>query len=218
MDNASPKKEGRRERKRLETLRRIAETGLKLFIAQGYEGTTLEAIAEAAGISRRTFFYYFKSKEEVLLAWQGSGFLDGLRPAMLEESRHQAPLDAVRHCLLKLISRYETKESIIVDRLLRSTEALRARKQAIFIEMEEELFAAMRQLWPQPERRTTLRMVAMVSMGAMRLAVEDWRHAGAKRSLADYLTRYLKQAAVPSLERKATPAAPRRNPPTFLNG
>jgi AcrR family transcriptional regulator len=213
MDSASPKKEGRRERKRLETLRRIAETGLKLFIAHGYEGTTLEAIAEAAGISRRTFFYYFKSKEEVLLAWQGSGFVETLRPAMLEESPHQAPLDAVRHCLLKLISRYETKESIIVDRLLRSTEALRARKQAIFIEMEEALFAAMLQLWPQPQRRTTLRMVAMVSMGAMRLAVEDWRHAGAKRSLAEYLTRYLKQAAVPSLERKASPGAPRRTPP-----
>jgi len=213
MQDIATKNEGLRERKKRETLKRIAETGLKLFIAHGYEGTTLEAIAEAAGISRRTFFYYFKSKEEVLLAWQGSGFLDALRPAMLEESPRQAPLDAVRHCLLKLISRFETKESIIVDRLLRSTEALRARKQAIFIEMEEAPFAAMRELWPQPKRRTTLRMVAMVSMGAMRLAVEDWRQAGGKRSLADYLTRYLKQTAVPSRERKAMPGAHRRNPP-----
>jgi AcrR family transcriptional regulator len=212
MQDNSTKNEGLRERKKRETLQRIAETGLRLFIARGYEGTTLEAIAEAAGISRRTFFYYFKSKEEVLLAWQGSGFLDALRPAMLEESSRQAPFDAVRHCLLKLISRYETKESIIVDRLLRSTEALRARKQAIFIEMEEALFAAMRELWPQPQRRTILRMVAMVSMGAMRLAVDDWRQAGGKRSLADYLTRYLKQTAVPSLERKATAGAHRRNP------
>ena len=207
------KLEGRRARKRRETYDRIAAEALRLCVALGFERTTIDAIAEAADISRRTFFYYFKSKEEVLLAWQGSGFLDALRPAMLEESPRQAPLDAVRHCLLKLISRYETKESIIVDRLLRSTEALRARKQAIFIEMEEALFAAMRELWPQPQRRTTLRMVAMVSMGAMRLAVEDWRQAGGKRSLADYLTRYLKQTAVPSPERKATPGAPRRNPP-----
>src|SRR3984893_3079574 len=187
MDSASPKKEGRRERKRLETLRRIAETGLKLFIAHGYEGTTLEVIAEAAGISRRTFFYYFKSKEEVLLAWQGSGFVEALRPAMLEESPHQAPLDAVRHCLLKLISRYETKESIIVDRLLRSTEALRARKQAIFIEMEQALLGAMCELWPEPKRRASLQIVAMVSIGAMRLAMETWRQENGKRSLAKYL-------------------------------
>jgi AcrR family transcriptional regulator len=187
MDSASPKKEGRRERKRLETLRRIAETGLKLFIAHGYEGTTLEVIAEAAGISRRTFFYYFKSKEEVLLAWQGSGFVEALRPAMLEESPHQAPLDAVRHCLLKLISRYETKESIIVDRLLRSTEALRARKQAVYVDMEQALLGAMCELWPEPKRRTSLRIVAMISIGAMRLAMETWRQENGKRPLAKYL-------------------------------
>ena len=187
MDSASPKKEGRRERKRLETLRRIAETGLKLFIAHGYEGTTLEAIAEAAGISRRTFFYYFKSKEEVLLAWQGSGFVEALRPAMLEESPYQAPLDAVHHCLLKLISRYETKESIIVDRLLRSTEALRARKQAVYVDMEQALLGAMCELWPEPKRRASLRIVAMVSIGAMRLAMEIWRQENGKRSLAKYL-------------------------------
>ena len=187
MDSASPKKEGRREQKRLETLRRIAETGLRLFIAQGYEGTTLEAIAAAAGISRRTFFYYFKSKEEVLLAWQGSGFVQALRPTLLDESPDQTPFVAVRNCLSKLTSRYETKESIIVDRLMRSTEALRARKQASFVEMEEELFAAMCELWPQPKRRNTLRLVAMISMGALRLAIESWRQDSGKRPLAQYL-------------------------------
>jgi len=187
MDSASPKKEGRREQKRLETLRRIAETGLKLFIAHGYEGTTLEAIAEAAGISRRTFFYYFKSKEEVLLAWQGSGFAQALRPTLLDESPDQTPFVAVRNCLSKLAARYVTKDSIIVDRLLRSTEALRARKQAHFVEMEEALFAALGELWPQPKRRIALRLVAMVSMGALRLAIESWRQDNGKRPLAKYL-------------------------------
>ena len=187
MQDISTKNEGLRERKKRETLQRIAETGLKLFIARGYEGTTLEAIAEAAGISRRTFFYYFKSKEEVLLAWQGSGFLDALRPAMLEESPRQAPLDAVRHCLLKLISRFETKESIIVDRLLRSTEALRARKQAVYVDMEQALLGAMCELWPEPKRRASLQIVAMVSIGAMRLAMETWRQDNGKRPLAKYL-------------------------------
>ena len=47
---------------------------LKLFVKNSYDGTTLDAIAQAAGISRRTFFYYFKSKEDVLLAAHDSGF------------------------------------------------------------------------------------------------------------------------------------------------
>src|ERR1700732_5434867 len=128
MQDISTKNEGLRERKKRETLQRIAKTGLKLFIARGYEGTTLEAIAEAAGISRRTFFYYFKSKEEVLLAWQGRGVAQALRPPLLNESADQPPFVAVRNCLSKVAARYVTKDSIIVDRLLRSTEALRARK------------------------------------------------------------------------------------------
>ena len=68
MERESLAPEGWRERKRRETLQRIAEMGLKLFIANGYEATTLEAIAAASGISARTFFYYFKSKEDILLA------------------------------------------------------------------------------------------------------------------------------------------------------
>jgi AcrR family transcriptional regulator len=160
---------------------------LKLFIAHGYEGTTLDAIATAAGISRRTFFYYFKSKEDVLLAWQGSGFAEALRPTLLDESSNQAPFVAVRNCLSKLTARYVTKDSIIVDRLLQSTEALRARKQAHFVEMEEALFAALCELWPQPKRRVGLRLVAMISMGALRLAIESWRQDSGKRPLAKYL-------------------------------
>jgi AcrR family transcriptional regulator len=62
MKSAPAKKNGLRARKRRETRQRIAETGLKLFVRKGYDATTLEAIAAAAGISARTFFYYFKTK------------------------------------------------------------------------------------------------------------------------------------------------------------
>ena len=187
MNASTPKGESLRARKRRETLRRIAEVGFKLFIAKGYEATTLEMIAAEAGISRRTFFYYYKSKEEILHAWQGTGFVEALRPALLEESRDQAPLVAVRHCLLKLVSRFETKESIVVHRMLQSSETLRARKQASYIEMEQTVFDVLCLLYPQLRRRSALRIVAMVSIGALRLAMEAWRQEQAKRPLADYL-------------------------------
>ena len=64
------------------------------------------------------------SKEEILHAWQGKGLVAALQPAMLEESPDQAPLAAVRHCLLKLAARYEDKDSIVIDRLFQSTEGL----------------------------------------------------------------------------------------------
>jgi AcrR family transcriptional regulator len=187
MKGASERPQGLRERKRRETSARIVEKGLKLFVRNGYEATTLDAIATAAGISRRTFFYYFKSKEDVLLAAHDSGFREALRPAMREESPDRAPLEAVRNCLIKLASRYETKESVVFDRLMESTEALRARKEAVFVETEQILFEAMCELWPSPGRRDGLRLVAMVAMGTLRLALDKWKRNDAAHPLAYYL-------------------------------
>jgi AcrR family transcriptional regulator len=187
MKGASERPQGLRERKRRETSERIVEKGLKLFVKNGYEATTLDLIAQAAGISRRTFFYYFKAKEDVLLAAHDSGFREALRPMMLEQDPDQAPLEAVQKCLIKLASRYETKESVIFDRLMESTEALRARKEAVFVETERILFEAMCELWPSPRRRDGLRLVAMVAMGTLRLALEKWKQNDAAHALAVYL-------------------------------
>src|SRR6201996_8750680 len=129
MNNVEKPLTGLRERKRQQTLARIAETGLKLFIKNGYEATTLDAIAAASGISRRTFFYYLKSKEDVLLAHESGDIPQVLRPTFLEQSPDQSPINAARKTFLTLASRYMTTESVLADKILRSTETLRLRKE-----------------------------------------------------------------------------------------
>lgn len=178
--------ESLRERKRRETLQRITETGLELFLANGYEATTLDAVAVAAGISRRTFFSYFTSKEELLLAWQ-SGLADTCRAAVARETPEQAPIDAVRSALLKLCARYQNDEIIAIDRLMRSNPALMARKQAKYVEQEEAVREALIALWPDPARRAALGLVAMAAIGAMRLAVDAWSRDDGVRPIAAYL-------------------------------
>ena len=200
IDSEQPRPEGLRERKRRETRLRIATAGMRLFIANGFDGTTLDAVAAEAGIARRTFFSYFKSKEDILLAWQ-SGAWDALRADLLKESPDQAPLDVVRRALVKNIPSYASDEMIIIDRLLRSTESLRARKQAGYEGQEQALFAALCEVWRQPERRTALRLVAMVSIGAMRVALEAWSEHGGTRPVATYL-----QEAFASLTAEIQPA------------
>src|ERR1700759_4942414 len=118
MNNMEKTSNDLRERKRRMTLDRIAEVGLKLFAENGYEQTTLDAIAAASGISRRTFFYYLKSKEEVLLAHESGNFPQALRPTLLAQSPQQTPLEAARKTLVALASAYETKESILADQIL----------------------------------------------------------------------------------------------------
>jgi AcrR family transcriptional regulator len=55
-----------RDRKARETRARIARTALQLFIDQGYAETTVDQIAEAADVGRRTVFDHFSTKEAML--------------------------------------------------------------------------------------------------------------------------------------------------------
>ncbi|MBE2998641.1 TetR family transcriptional regulator [Nocardiopsis sp. HNM0947] len=58
---------GLRERKKAATRAAIRRQALALIREQGYEATTTEQIAEAAGVSASTFFRYFPTKEEAVL-------------------------------------------------------------------------------------------------------------------------------------------------------
>lgn len=57
---------GVRERKRAETRRAIVRAATALFLERGVARTSVDDIAAAAGIARRTFFLHFPSKEDVL--------------------------------------------------------------------------------------------------------------------------------------------------------
>lgn len=187
FDNAAGTVEGVRERKRRETRQRIAETGLRLFLANGYEHTTLDTIASQANISRRTFFLYFKSKEDVLFVWQSEGWYavwEDLRSVSPDEN----PLDAVRDVFLRHLAHHANDEMRAIDRLLRSSESLRARKQAAYEEYEHALFATLCEVWRQPQRRPALRMVAMACIGVVRLSLDVWNQQDTtNRTLTDVL-------------------------------
>lgn len=73
-----------RERKKERTRRTIRVEAFRLFREQGYSATTVEQIADAAEISPSTFFRYFPSKEQVVLA-------DDLDPIMIQKFQEQPP-------------------------------------------------------------------------------------------------------------------------------
>ncbi|WP_108260134.1 TetR/AcrR family transcriptional regulator [Mangrovicoccus ximenensis] len=67
-----------RERRRIETAREIQRATLRLATERGLDNVTTDAIAEAAGVSPRTFFNYYTNKEAASV---------GLPPPFSEEAR-----------------------------------------------------------------------------------------------------------------------------------
>ncbi len=60
---------GRRERKKAETQRHIVNCAMKLYRAEGFDNTTMEAIAEEADVAKRTLYSYFPAKEAIVSAF-----------------------------------------------------------------------------------------------------------------------------------------------------
>lgn len=117
-----------RERTRRAVREQIAETATRLFISQGFAATTIEQIAEATGVSRRSFFRYFPSKEDVILGElveRGPRVADALaaRPAA------ERPWDALRAALLSLrqSTAGDDQTELALGRMLYRTPTLRAR-------------------------------------------------------------------------------------------
>lgn len=155
---------------------------MRLFIERGYAETTLEMVAEEAGIARRTFFSYFKSKDEIVLARERDGWhklLDEIR----EISPDKAPLMAVRDVILDALESVDDTYLKAVVKIKACSPALVAARHASFAEREQLLYAALRDVWPQNEHAAPLRMMAMVTVGALRVAAEAWEAPGNRRSL-----------------------------------
>ena len=97
----TPDADGWRRRRQIATRLSIEAAAWSLFTAQGFQATTVDQVAERAGISQRTFFRYFDSKEAVLFGewrWQ----LDELARKIEKADLAMAPLAAVRTAVMSL--------------------------------------------------------------------------------------------------------------------
>jgi AcrR family transcriptional regulator len=98
---------GLRERKKAKTRAAIREHALRLFREQGYGGTTVDQIAEAAEVSPATFYRYFPTKEDVVL----QDDLDVLAFESLERQPAElSPLAAVRAAIADARPKFTAEE------------------------------------------------------------------------------------------------------------
>lgn len=86
---------GRRERNKQAKLERITAAARELFAEHGVDDVTTQQIAEKADIGTGTLFLYAKTKGELLLLVQNSGYADALQEGKAAAGRIPEALDAV---------------------------------------------------------------------------------------------------------------------------
>ncbi|TMK86052.1 MAG: TetR/AcrR family transcriptional regulator [Actinobacteria bacterium] len=87
------------------TRRRLLEEAIRLFGKNGYQGTSLESVAGAAGVRKQTLLYYFPSKESLLeacVAETSVRLAAALSEALEAETSSSRKAEAVIHTIFRL--------------------------------------------------------------------------------------------------------------------
>ncbi len=115
----------------------LATAAMELFATQGYEETTVDQIAAAAGVARRTFFRYFRSKEEAIFP-DHDDTLVRVADLLASAEPEEYPLDVVCRGIKEVLRMYASTPSVSVARyqLIRQVPALREREIAVVARYE----------------------------------------------------------------------------------
>ncbi|WP_393916787.1 TetR/AcrR family transcriptional regulator [Halostreptopolyspora alba] len=183
---------GLRERKKHQTRAELVRAGLQLIAQVGYDGVTTAAIAEAAGVSRATFFNYFASKEQLVLANDGAVH----RSLMAEAITGRAPGEPVRAVLLTGVQKMiqfdgwplSPDDELIAIRaqLLTEVAPLRAAFLGMLADLQEEWTELLVTEYHAEISRTEAAALVGAMSGAITNAVlSHLRHGGTTDSIAE---------------------------------
>ncbi len=96
---------GRRERKREQTRRAIADAAMRLFAERGFDKVTVAEVAEAADVSVNTVFNHFPTKEDLFFGSQETPD-DGLVRSLSARGPSEPVVAALRRYFAEAIERY----------------------------------------------------------------------------------------------------------------
>ena len=135
---------------RLKMRRELAAAAMELFATKGYEATTVDEIAAAAGVARRTFFRHFRSKEEAIFP-DHDDTLVRAEAVLNAAPAHEHPLDTVCRGIKEVMRMYAASPGVSVARyqLTREVPTLREARDRL----GGPLRAAVHPLSPGPLRR-----------------------------------------------------------------
>ena len=217
-----------RERKRVMTRRAILDAAERLFEERGFEHVTVAQIADAANVSVKTLFVYFRSKED--LAFTDTSLLDLCVAAIERRSAGTSPGNAVAEALVSVVraGRQPVTDGIEgFHRGYRASPALHARLLRMWEEYEDRITAVLAgESGAAATPATRLRAIALVGMlraltsGEMRASVAGKPPGDSLAYVCDWLLASGGAAALPESRRPwpwSAPASPREHAPQLAD-
>jgi mycofactocin system transcriptional regulator len=172
------KQPARAGRRKVTSRAELEHVAFELFSSRGFERTTIDDIAQAAGIGRRTFFRYFPSKNDV--AWGAfDEHLERMRRWLRACPPDKPLMDAVREALLDF-NRVDPAEVPWHRRrmeLILGVPALQAHSTLRYAAWRQVLAEFLGRRLGQPEDSLAPQAIAHATLGVAIAAYEQWLRA-----------------------------------------
>ncbi|MEX1004723.1 MAG: TetR family transcriptional regulator [Acidimicrobiia bacterium] len=178
----------RRTRRKLATHRALAHAARQLVMERGLADVTTEEIADAAGVSPRTFFNYFSCKEEAIVGVDPS-VLTALAEEVEARPADESPVRAISAVLVAVNDLPDTASRWMVrTELMRRHPELVPRHMAGLVQLEAALTGAVaRRLGVDPNVDPFPALVVATAVAALRSTMEWWHDNGRPTPLTDAL-------------------------------
>ncbi len=178
MDIRDAGSSGLRERTRRVVQTEIGAAAMRLFLAQGFEATTMEQIANDVGISRRSLFRYFGTKEDIVL---GNHVEQGriMKAALEARPASDPPWEALRAALKVAVDdlAYSPADLFKITKMLHETPSLRARhleKQRQWLDLLVPNIAMRLGVAPGTVRDVRAHAIVACVLACSETATETW--------------------------------------------
>ncbi|RJO71549.1 MAG: TetR family transcriptional regulator [Myxococcales bacterium] len=176
---------GLRERKKLRTREELIRAATRLFLEHGFDHITVDDVAQAAEISRSTFFRYFPSKEDVVFPYQRER-ISRLAELVRQPEAGELPFKAVRYGCLAIAAYFmEIKEELLLQRRIIFASPFLTSRQTEYDNQWEKVIAD--RLIPavadNPADVRAARIAGGAIFGVIRAVLRDWFEDGCRQDL-----------------------------------
>lgn len=180
-----------RERKKERTRASLREHSLRLFNEKGFEATTVEEIAAAAGVSHMTFFRYFPTKEDSALSDDYDPMIAEL---IAERPSHESAAEKIRHALTAGLARMSAQDRAALltrMRLVLKTPALQAGTWERQNADRQRVIDALSRSTGSAEDTLRTRVTVAASLAAASEAIRFWAENDGRPDLAQLVDQAL---------------------------